>query len=171
MCALRVCHPPASRGESCTGSLLADLVKMLNAPLPSHTMQRTSRFVISFLVLLSSLAFAAAPEPSAELQKALAAAAKARGTPQGEDYQNAFNGATRDMMFSALKDCLPISAPGVRKPAGFQCVLIIGKTGKPKWIIRDSRDPMAQCFYAKLIKLTYPPPPADNWPVVFGINM
>jgi hypothetical protein len=49
--------------------------------------------------------------------------------------------------------------------------LIIGKTGKPKWIIRDFRDPMAQCFYAKLVKLTYPAPPTDNWPVIFGIDM
>jgi hypothetical protein len=74
-------------------------------------------------------------------------------------------------MLSGIKDCLPINAPGVRKPPGFQCVLIIGSTGKPKWIIRDSRDPMAQCFYAKLVKVTYPPPPGDNWPVTFGINM
>ncbi len=145
---------------------------MLKAPFPFHTMRTISRPVVTLLVLLAStVALAAAPQASAELQKAIAAAERARRTPRGEDYQNAFNGATRDMMFDAIKDCLPIKAPGVRKPPGFQCVLIIGKTGKPKWIIRDSRDPMPQCFYAKLVKLTYPPPPADNWPVVFGINM
>ena len=123
------------------------------------------------LVFVSALALAARAQPSAELQKAIAAAERARGTAQGGAYQNAFNGAIRDLMFSGLKDCVPINAPGVRKPPSFQCVVIIGKTGKPKWIIRDSRDPMAQCFYAELVKLVYPPPPADNWPVMFGINM
>src|SRR5688572_4950084 len=135
-------------------------------------MHRTPQLAVSFLVLLAStVAFAAGPQPSAELQKAIAAAERARSTPRGGQYQNAFNGATSELMLSAIKDCLPINAPAVRKPPGFQCVLVLGKTGKPKWIIRDSRDPMAQCFYAKLVKLTYPPPPADNWPVIFGINM
>jgi hypothetical protein len=100
-----------------------------------------------------------------------AAAERARATPKGQEYQSAFINATKDMMFSGIRDCVPINAPGVRKAPGFQCVLIIAKTGKPKWIIRDSRDPMAQCFYAKLVKLVYPAPPADNWPVMFGINM
>ena len=134
-------------------------------------MHRTPLAAVGLIALASALTFAAAPQPSAELQKAIAAAERARSTPKGEEYQNAFNGAIRDMMPSGLRDCVPISAPGVHKPPGFQCVVIIGKTGKPKWIIRDSRDPMAQCFYAKLVKLAYPPPPADNWPVMFGINM
>lgn len=103
----------------------------------------------------------------------MAAAERARATPKGQDYQNTFNASAsiRDVMINGIKECLPINAPGVRKQPGFQCVLIIGKTGKPKWIIRDSREPMAQCFYAKLVKGTYPPPPADNWPVIFGINI
>jgi hypothetical protein len=135
-------------------------------------MHTTPRIAVSLLVLLAStVGFAAAPQPSAEFQKAIAAAERARHAPKGEEYQNAFNGVTRNMMFSAVRDCLPINAAGVRKAPGFQCVLIIGKTGKPKWIIRESRDPMAQCFYAKLVALTYPPPPSDNWPVMFGINM
>jgi hypothetical protein len=122
-------------------------------------------------ILATALTLRAGPQSSAELQKAIAAAERARATPKGQEYQNTFNASLRDVMISGLKDCLPINAPGVRKPPGFQCVLIIGKTGKPKWIIRDSRDPMAQCFYAKLVKGTYPLPPADNWPVIFGINM
>ena len=135
-------------------------------------MRRISWAVVTLTAILASaLTFGAGPEQSAELQKAIAAAERARETPKGQEYQDAFNGSLRDVMLSGLRDCLPINAPGVRKPPGFQCVLIIGKTGKPKWIIRDSRDPMAQCFYAKLVKLTYPPPPADNWPVIFGINM
>lgn len=134
-------------------------------------MHRTPLTALGFFVLLSAFTFAAGPPPSAELQKAIAAADRARSTQKGEAYQNAFNGAIRDMMFSGLRDCVPINAPGVRKPPSFQCVVIIGKTGKPNWIIRDSRDALAQCFYAKLVKLTYPPPPADNWPVMFGINM
>jgi hypothetical protein len=135
-------------------------------------MNRILRVAVTFIAILASaLTFGASQQASTELQKAIAAAERARATPKGHEYQDAFNRSLRDVMLSGLRDCLPINAPGVRKPPGFQCVLIIGKTGKPKWIIRDSRDPMAQCFYAKLVKLTYPPPPADNWPVIFGINM
>ena len=130
------------------------------------------RAAVTFIAILdSALAFGAPQQTSAELQKALVAAERARATPKGEAYQEAFNGSLREMMMAGLRDCLPINAPGVRKPPGFRCVLIIGKTGKPRWIIRGSRDAMAQCFYAKLVTLTYPPPPADNWPVMFGINM
>src|SRR5919106_1434158 len=122
-------------------------------------MNRILRAAVTFIAILAStLAFGAGQRPSTELQKAIAAAERARATPKGQEYQDAFNGSLRDVMLSGLRDCLPINAPGVRKPTGFQCVLIIGKTGKPKWIIRDSRDPMAQCFYVKLVKLTYPPP-------------
>ena len=128
--------------------------------------------VVGILVLLTTTVISRAGlQPSAELQRAVAAAERARATPKGQEYQSAFLNATKDMMFSGVRDCVPITAPGVRKAPSFQCVLIIGKTGKPKWIIRDSRDPMAQCFYAKLVKLIYPTPPADNWPVTFGINM
>ena len=144
----------------------------MQAKFSFRTTPSTLRIAVSLLIFLTgTVAVSAGPQPSAELQKAMAAAERARATPKGEAYQNAFNGVIADMMFSALKDCVPISAPGVRQSPGFQCVLIIGKTGKPKWIIRDSRDPMAQCFYAQLIKRTYPTPPADNWPVTFGINM
>ena len=125
------------------------------------------------MILACAVMLRAAPQSSAELQKAMAAAERARATPKGQEYQNTFNASAsiREVMINGIKECLPINAPGVRKPPGFQCVLIIGKTGKPKWIIRDSRDPMAQCFYAKLVKGTYPAPPADNWPVMFGINL
>ena len=126
---------------------------------------------VGTLVLLATALLSGAGQASGEFQRAVAAAERARATPKGQEYQSAFIDATKDMMFSGVRDCLPINAPGVRKTPGFQCVLIIAKTGKPKWIIRDSRDPMAQCFYAKLVKLVYPTPPADNWPVVFGINM
>ncbi len=110
------------------------------------------------MLLSSTVASSAGPQPSAELQKAIAAAERARSTPKGEEYRTAFSRVAGDALFGGTWDCIPINAPGVRKPPSFQCVLIIGKTGKPKWIIRDSRDPMAQCFYAKLVKLTYPPP-------------
>lgn len=136
-----------------------------------NTIPRTGITVIA--IFACALTLRAGPQPSTELQKAMAAAERARATPKGQEYQNTFNASApiRDIMMSGIKECLPINAPGVRKPPGFQCVLILGKTGKPKWIIRDSRDPMAQCFYAKLVSHTYPPPPADNWAVMFGINM
>src|ERR1700720_991636 len=95
-------------------------------------------------ILASAVTLRAGPQPSVELQKATAAAERARATPKGLEYQNTFNASLRDVMISGIKDCLTINAPGVRKPPGFQCVLIIGKSGKPKWIIRDSRDPMPQ---------------------------
>lgn len=135
-------------------------------------MTRISRAAVTLIAILASvLTLGAGSQPSAEMQKAIAAAERARATPKGQEYHGIFNGSLRDVMLSGIRDCLTINAPGVRKPPSFQCVLIIGKTGKPKWIIRDSHDPMAQCFYAKLVKVTYPPPPADNWPVMFGINM
>ena len=134
-------------------------------------MQRISKALTLLLILATGITLAAEPQGSAELQKAVAAAERARATPKGQAYQDVFNASLREVMISGIKDCVPINAPGVRKSPGFQCVLIIGTTGKPKWIIRDSRDPMAQCFYAKLVKGTYPAPPADNWPVIFGINM
>jgi hypothetical protein len=135
------------------------------------TIPRTPLMIVA--ILACALTLRAGPQPSAELQKAIAAAERARATPKGQEYQNTFNASAslRDVMMSGIKECLPINAPGVAKSPGFQCVLIIGKTGKPKWIIRDSRDPMAQCFYSKLVTRTFPPPPADNWPVTFGINM
>jgi hypothetical protein len=136
-------------------------------------MRSTPRIAVGILVVLASaVAYAAGPQRSAELQKAISAAERARSTPKGEEYQRAFSRLVGDALFGGTTwDCMPNMAPGVRRPANFQCVVIIGKTGKPKWIIRDSREPMAQCVCAKLVKLAYPPPPADNWPVIFGINM
>jgi hypothetical protein len=146
--------------------MLGDVVQEI-----MNTMPRTVLTLAGMLACVLTLR--AGPQPSAELQKAMAAADRARATPKGQEYQNTFNASAslRDVMMSGVKECLPINAPGVRKPSGFQCVLILGKSGKPKWIIRDSRDAMAQCFYAKLVTRTYPIPPADNWPVIFGINM
>jgi hypothetical protein len=136
-----------------------------------NAMHMTPRIVVSMIVIFASSLTSGAGTPSAELQRAVAAAERARATPKGQEYQDAFNSALRDVMLSGIRDCVPINAPGVRKPPSFHCVLIVGRTGKPKWIIRDSRDPMAQCFYGKLVKMTFPQPPADNWPVTFGINM
>lgn len=119
----------------------------------------------------SAATSSAETQGSAELQRAWAAAEQARTTAKGKAYQDAFNGALREVMLSGMKDCIPMTAPAFRKTGGFRCVLIVGRTGKLKWVIRDSRDPMAQCFYAKLIKVTFPPPPADNWPMTFGIDL
>ncbi len=129
------------------------------------------KIVVLVFILASVANLPAAPSPSAELQRALAAADRARATPKGREYHEAFNGAIKEVLIAGMRDCVPIHAPGVGGSPGFQCVLILGKDGKPKWIIRDSRDRMAQCFYAKLVKRTYPPPPADNWPVTFGVNL
>jgi hypothetical protein len=118
-----------------------------------------------------ALPCARAAKSSAELDRAVAAAAKARATPKGEAYSQAANLTLRDVIGSALKDCLPINAPGVRMPPGFQAVLIIGNTGKLKWVVRDPRDPMANCFLSKTVGVKFPPPPADNWPVLFQINL
>ena len=125
-------------------------------------------FLVTFALALPSSASA---KSSADLEKAVAAAARARATPKGEAYGQAANLALRDVMASALKDCLPINAPGVRMFPGFQAVLIIGRTGKLKWVVRNPRDPMANCFLSKTVGVTFPPPPADNWPVLFQINV
>jgi hypothetical protein len=134
---------------------------------------RKISFRVSFLVVTFALAlpFSASAKSSADLDRAVAAAARARATPKGEAYGQAANLALRDVMASAIKDCLPINAPGMRMPPGFQAVLIIGRTGKLKWIVRNPRDPMANCFLSKTVGVAFPPPPADNWPVLFQINL
>lgn len=108
-------------------------------------------------------------KPSAELARALAAAERARTLPKGEAYVEAVQHAIHGIMYEVMGDCLG-HFPGWRQPAGFDSVLIIGSAGKIKWIIRDVREPMSACFFGKLIKLRFPPPPADNWPVRFGIH-
>lgn len=133
---------------------------------------RFRRIVLSVLVVVSTaLPCGADTKSSAELDRALAAAAKARATPKGEAYGQAANLVLIDAIGRAIKDCGVINAPGVRRPAGFQAVLIIAASGKLKWVIRDPRDPMANCFLSKTVGLTFPPPPADNWPVLFQINV
>ena len=135
-------------------------------------MHKAPLTALSLIVLFSTITFSAGAQESAELQKAVAAAERASRTSKGEEYRKTFSRIVGDALFGGTTwDCLPNMAPGVRRPPSFRCVVIIGKTGKPKWIIRDSREPMAQCVYAKIVKQTYPPPPADNWPVIFGINM
>jgi hypothetical protein len=130
------------------------------------------KMALSLIVgLAGAVTSVAETQSSAELQRAWAAAERARTTAKGQAYQDAFNGSLRNVMLAGMKDCIPINALGVRKVPGFKCVLIVGRTGKLKWIIRDSRDPIAQCFYAKLIKVTFPPPPADSWPMTFGVNL
>ena len=110
-------------------------------------------------------------QTSAELQRALAAAERAGASEKGREYQHAFNRAVRDILIAGMRDCISVGPHGIRSPSSFKCVLIIDKRGKPKWIIRDSRDRVAQCFYGKLVTRTYPAPPADNWPVLFGIDL
>jgi hypothetical protein len=128
---------------------------------------------VCFFVVTSALALplSAGAKSSAELERAVAAAARARATPKGEAYGRAANLALREVMASVIKDCLPINVPGVRMPPGFQAVLIIGRTGRLKWVVRSPRDPMASCVLSKTVDATFPPPPADNWPVLFQINL
>ncbi len=59
---------------------------------------------------------------------------------------------------------------GWRGSPGAEFVVVISKTGQPKWIIRDNRYRMANCILKKVIKQSFPLPPADNWPVHFGIT-
>jgi hypothetical protein len=134
---------------------------------------RQSQFVVCFLLLTCAWALprSANAKSPADLRQAVAAAARARATPKGEAYSQAANLALRNVMASAIKDCLPINAPGVRMSPGFQAVLIIGRTGKLKWLVRDPRDFMANCFLSKTVGAAFPPPPADNWPVLFQINL
>jgi hypothetical protein len=136
-------------------------------------LSRKSQFVVYFLLLAFAWALprSARAKSQEDLKQAVAAAARARATPQGEAYGQAANLALRNVMASAIKDCLPINAPGVRMPPGFQAVLIIGRAGKLKWVVRNPRDPMSNCFLSKTVGVTFPPPPADNWPVLFQINL
>jgi hypothetical protein len=132
---------------------------------------RLSRTAVFLVVIFLVIACTADAKASSELERAIAAAAKARATPKGEAYGQAANLALRDAIGRAIKDCGVINAPGVRLPPGFQAVLIISGSGKLKWVIRDSSNPMGNCFLSKVVGVTFPPPPADNWPVLFGINM
>ena len=126
---------------------------------------------VGALVALLFTALVPAGDASPELQRAVAAAAKARATPKGEAYGQAANLALGDAMGRAIKDCGVINAPGVRTPPGFQAVLIISSSGKLKWVIHDPSNPMGNCFLSKVVGVTFPSPPADNWPVLFAINM
>jgi hypothetical protein len=131
---------------------------------------RFSRALLLAIFLTTVISVAGA-KPSAELERAVEAAARARATPKGEAYAQAANLALRDAIGRAIKDCGVMNAPGVRLPPGFQAVLIISSSGKLKWVIRDSSNPMGNCFLSKVVGVTFPPPPADNWPVLFAINM
>src|SRR6266404_5451627 len=132
---------------------------------------RRSRTAVFLVVISLVITCRADAKASAELERAIAAAAKARATPKGEAYGQAANLALRDPIGRAIKDCGVTNAPGVRLPPGFQAVLIISGSGKLKWVIRDSSNPMGNCFLSKVVSVTFPPPPADNWPVLFAINM
>ena len=108
--------------------------------------------------------------PSADLVKALAAAERARGLPKGQEYANAVAASMRGTVFEILRDCMG-HYPGWPWPQGFDAVLIIGKTGQLKWIICDERDPNTKCALKKVLKATFPPPPADSWPVHFPFGV
>ncbi|HEY2802025.1 MAG TPA: hypothetical protein VGI85_15655 [Chthoniobacterales bacterium] len=108
-------------------------------------------------------------KPSAELARALAAAERARTLPKGAAYVEAVQHAIGRAMQENMGDCFGHFL-GWRQPEGFDSVLIIGSAGKLKWIIRDLREPTSACFFSKLIKVQFPPPPADNWPVRFSIH-
>jgi len=126
----------------------------------------------SVLCLLLVFAFAtpnmASATTSQELQRALAAAERARHTPHGEAYLQQMSRMFGEILVTA--GCLPIYAPGVRQPGSFESVLIVGRNGRVKWIIRDTDEPMAACYFTKFIKTTFPAPPADNWPVTFAFR-
>lgn len=122
-----------------------------------------------FLVLLPlSCISPAATKPSAELQRAVAAAAHAR-TQAGEPYAQSVSRALLGLALEGT-NCMG-HMPGWSGFPGFQAVLVIDRAGTLKWIIRDAHDPMANCVLKKLLKATLPAPPADNWPVLFGITM
>jgi hypothetical protein len=127
---------------------------------------KTIVFGILFCLTLSAVA----AKPSAELNRAIAAAAKARSTPKGASYQQAAMVVFGKVIGAAIKDCGIRNAPGARSPSGFQAVLIIASSGKLKWIIRDPSNPLSNCFLSKTAGMTFPPPPSDNWPVLFQIN-
>ena len=143
----------------CNDRLLRDVMRA------SPTIAR----VLAVFILSVTLANAAGKQPSQELKRALAAADRARSLPKGEAYVKATQATIRSVMYDCLRDCLG-HVPGWRLPPGFQSVLIIGRTGKLKWIIRDARDPMTSCFLSKIVTLTFPPPPADNWPIKFNVG-
>ncbi len=129
-------------------------------------MAKTIVFGIAFCLILSVVA----AKPSAELDRAIAAAAKARATPKGAAYQQEVMVVFGKVIGAAIKDCGIRNAPGARSPTGFQAVLIIASAGKIKWVIRDPNNPLSNCFLKKTVDLAFPPPPGDNWPVLFQIN-
>lgn len=130
---------------------------------------RTARAAFLVVVFLASTGIAArAPTP--DLQHALAAAEHARGLPKGQEYADAAEASMRGTVFQILHECMG-HYPGWPWPRGFDSVLIIGKTGELKWIICDERDPNTKCALKKVLKATFPPPPADNWPVHFGFGV
>ncbi len=132
-------------------------------------MNRLPSAILLFLLVLHGLASSADAKLSAELESALAAAAKAGATPGGEAYTK----TVQSVLWQAVREgnaCFAKRGPGILAQ-GFKCVLIIGKDGKLKWIIRDAHDVLTACFLSKLLHLTFPPPPADNWPLVWGVTL
>ncbi|MEO6872751.1 MAG: hypothetical protein ABI233_11095 [Chthoniobacterales bacterium] len=131
-------------------------------------LRAVSVFVFAVMVF-PVLPVMAGKKPSPDLEHALAAAERARALPKGQEYADAVRGSLRGTISAILGDCMG-HYPGWPWPRGFDSVLIIGKAGQLKWIICDERDPNTKCALKKLLKATFPPPPADNWPVHFGFG-
>jgi hypothetical protein len=127
------------------------------------------------LLALAAIAFPVLPakarkNPSPDLEHALAAAERARALPKGQEYADAVQASLHGTIYEILRDCMG-HYPGWPWSGGFDSVLIIGKEGKLRWIICDERDPNTKCVLKKLLKATFPPPPADSWPVHFGFGV
>lgn len=128
------------------------------------------RILVFAIAIFPALPVVAGKKPSPDLEHALTAAERARALPKGREYADAVHTSLRETIYEML-GCMK-HYPGWQWPRGFDSVLIIGKTGKLKWIICDERDPNTTCALKKLLKATFPPPPADNWPVhlPFGVG-
>ncbi|MBA3963936.1 MAG: hypothetical protein H0X40_18830 [Chthoniobacterales bacterium] len=137
---------------------------------PKRLRGRTRDAILLAIVFFPVVSGMAEQQPSHDLAQALAAAERARTLPKGQEYIDAFQAGLRGTIYDILGDCMG-HVPGWQRPQGFRSVLIIGKTGKLKWIIRDARDPMTNCALKKLLKASLPPPPADNWPVTFNFGV
>ena len=131
---------------------------------------RSSAVLFVAVMTFPALTLKAGKLPSPDIMKALAAAERARALPKGQAYADAVQASLRGTVGEILHDCMG-HYPDWPWPRGFDSVLIIGKTGNLKWIICDERDPNTKCALKKLLKASFPPPPADDWPVHFGMGV
>ena len=131
---------------------------------------RGLRILAFTIVAFPALTAVAEKKPTPDIEHALAAAERARALPKGQEYVDAVQASLKGTVYEILRDCMG-HYPGWSWPRGFDSVLIIGKKGQLKWIICDERDPNTKCALKKLLKATFPLPPADNWPVHFGFGV